>query len=142
MISRSSPLITGSSWNTSPNSKTCFPPNGSRRLRLYTRRIRSTASIISARTIDISSIMTNSTCSNSFRWGLVYLKNSWIRPRCRLRLGSSGSNGWKGSLKKLCKVLPPALMAAMPVGASTICFSWCSCRYTSGKSIYPSPLFR
>ena len=28
----------------------------------------------------------------------------------------------KGSLKKLCNVLPPALMAAIPVGASTTCF--------------------
>ena len=33
-----------------------------------------------------------------------------------------GSKGWKGSLKKLCKVLPPALMAAIPVGARMMCF--------------------
>ena len=25
-------------------------------------------------------------------------------------------------MKKLCRVLPPALMAAMPVGANTTCF--------------------
>ena len=37
-------------------------------------------------------------------------------------LVSVGRMGWKGILKKLCNVTPPALMAAMPVGASTTCF--------------------
>lgn len=38
--------------------------------------------------------------------------------------GSSGSKGWNGSLKKLWRVLPPALMAAIPVGARTTYFFW------------------
>ncbi len=45
-------------------------------------------------------MMTNSSSSSSLRWGLVYLKNSWMRPRCRLKFGSSGSRGVEGQFEE------------------------------------------
>ena len=58
----------------------------------------------------------------SLRRSAEYFKKLCNFPPFRLKFGSSGRRGWKGSLKKLCKVLPPALMAAMPVGANTTYF--------------------
>ena len=77
-------------------------------------------SMMSARTIEISSIMISSVSRTSFWWAELYFRKSFSLRK--LNRGSSGRSGWKGSLKKLCRVLPPALMAAMPVGANTTCF--------------------
>lgn len=54
---------------------------------------------------------------------------------------SLGSRGWKGSLKKLCRVLPPALMAAMPVGARTMCFFLVLAAMYRRKVDLPVPAF-
>ena len=54
---------------------------------------------------------------------------------------SLGSRGWKGNLKKLCRVDPPALMAAIPVGASMMCFFLvCDAMYRK-KVDLPVPAF-
>ena len=79
-------------------------------------------SMMSARTIEISSIMISSTSVRIFRCSLLYLKKSKIRPFLVAKSGSSGRIGRKGSRKKECRVTPPALIAAIPVGASTTYF--------------------
>ena len=71
--------------------------------------------MISARTIDISSMIINSSSRNNFSVTPLYFSVFRIL-RGEYR-ESFGSRGWKGSLKKECMVCPPALMAAMPVGA-------------------------
>ena len=43
--------------------------------------------------VSVTKTASSSSSSSSLRWGLVYLKNSWMRPRCRLKFGSSGSRG-------------------------------------------------
>ena len=117
---RSSSLTTGSNWNMSPTSRSCLPPNGCRMLRENTRNTLSMKSMISARTMLISSITISSTSRRILRFSDVYFIVA-RRLRTEYR-SSSGSSGWKGSLKKLCKVVPPAFMAAMPVGARMTCF--------------------
>lgn len=113
-------FTTGSSWKISPTRSSCLPPKGSRMLRQYTRNILSRKSMISARTILISSMMMSSTSRIIFIFSELYFRVlRMLRTEYMLSLGSSG---WKGSLKKLWSVLPPALMAAMPVGARMICF--------------------
>lgn len=100
--------------------KQLLAPKGSRMLRQYTRNILSRKSMISARTILISSMMMSSTSRIIFIFSELYFRVlRMLRTEYMLSLGSSG---WKGSLKKLWSVLPPALMAAMPVGARMICF--------------------
>ena len=60
-----------------------------------------------------------------------------MRPRCRLSSGRRAAGGEGQFEEAWRRVLPPALMAAMPVGASTTCFSLYSRRCTSGRSICP-----
>ena len=50
-----------------------------------------------------------------------------------------GRRGWKGNLKKLWSVAPPALMAAMPVGASTTCFFLVCSQMYRRKVLFPVP---
>ena len=59
---------------------------------------------------------------SNLRWSAEYFRKLCSFPPFRLKFGSSGSKGWNGSLKKLWRVLPPALMAAIPVGARTTYF--------------------
>ena len=96
------------------------------------------ASIISARTMEISSITSN---SNAFinphlkrcilRWSLVSY--------AVMNSGKSGRYGSGGSWKNELMVTPPALMAAIPVGATTTnFFSQVSCRFLR-KVVLPVP---
>ena len=96
-------------------------------------------SIISALTIDISSMIMSSTSLISLQCSLLYFRVSLILPP--MNLGSSGTKGWKGSLKKLCIVLPPALMAAIPVGASTTYFFFVFLQTYLRKVDFPVPAF-
>ena len=98
-------------------------------------------SMISTRTIDISSIMISSASVMIFRFSFGYLKNSKMRPCDKLRSGSSGSIGRKGNLKKECSVTPPALIAAIPVGASTTCFFFVCLQIYRKKVDLPVPAF-
>lgn len=54
---------------------------------------------------------------------------------------SFGSKGWNGNLKKLCSVQPPALIAAMPVGASMTCFFFVLADMYRRKVDLPVPAF-
>ena len=76
--------------------------------------------MMSALTMLISSMIINSTSLMSLIFSALYL--SVLRIFLTEYRLSSGSKGWKGSLKKLCKVAPPALIAAIPVGARMMCF--------------------
>mgnify|MGYP005605700379 CR=1 FL=1 len=89
------------------------------------RNTLSIKSMISARTILISSIMISSSSRNNFEWFELYFKVFLILRG--LYWLSFGRRGWKGMRKKLCSVLPPALMAAIPVGASITCFFFVFC---------------
>ena len=94
-------------------------------------------SMRSALTMLISSMTMSSTSRRIFRFS----EGSFIVER-RLRIEyreSSGSNGWKGSLKKLCRVVPPALIAAMPVGARIMCFFFVFAQMWRRKVDFPVP---
>ena len=123
----------------SPTSKSCLPPNGSLMFRQYTRSTLSMKSMMSARTILISSMMMSSTSRIILIFSELYF-NVFRMLRTEYIL-SLGSRGWKGSLKKLCRVLPPALMAAMPVGARTMCFFLVLAAMYRRKVDLPVPAF-
>ena len=93
----------------SPTSNSVFPPKGLSASRL-TRRVLSTTSSRSALTIEISSITMMSMCRR-------------IVPRRCLGLMSSRFTIRGGMPKNLWMVWPPALRAAIPVGATTTCRS-------------------
>ena len=76
--------------------------------------------MMSARTIDISSITISSISFRSFMNVRLYFMRSRMR-RGVAKSGSSGSSGLNGSLKNECRVTPPAFTAAMPVGARMTC---------------------
>ena len=76
--------------------------------------------MMSARTILISSMMMSSTSRMILIFSELYFRV--LRILRTLNILSLGSSGWNGILKKLCRVLPPALMAAIPVGARMMCF--------------------
>ena len=107
----SSGVTTGVSCAKSPIISNCIPPKGSP----CSRNLRNTASIASsksARTIDISSIISKSDEAIIFLFSL--LKSNLLST---LAPGTYGENGnWKNEWM----VTPPALMAATPVGATTI----------------------
>ena len=86
-------------------------------------------------------MMIKSTSAIIFRFSFGYLKNSKIRPWDKLKSGSSGNIGRKGSLKKECKVTPPAFMAAIPVGASTTYFFFVWLQIYFKKVDLPVPAF-
>ena len=77
-------------------------------------------SIMSARTIDISSMTISSRSLMSLTFSDEYFRRFFNT--FSDRSGSSGISGLKGILKNEWSVCPPTLTAAMPVGASTICF--------------------
>src|SRR5580692_4059091 len=52
-----------------------------------------------------------------------------------------GRKGPKGSWKKECRVVPPALMAATPVGATTAIFLKLFSRICLRKVVFPVPAF-
>ena len=83
----------------------------------------------------------SSTSLISLRCDFLYFKNSKIRPSVKLRSGSSGKIGRNGILKKECIVLPPALIAATPVGANTICFLFVWSHIYRKKVDFPVPAF-
>ena len=91
--------------------------------------------------MDISSMIINSTSARSLRRSLVYLKKSKMRPFAKLKSGSSGSIGRKGSLKKEWSVTPPALIAAIPVGARTTNFFFVCPQIYFRKVDFPVPAF-
>ena len=84
-------------------------------------------------------MMMSSNSRSSFRFSPLYFNVS--RMLRALYLLSLGNRGWKGSLKKLCRVEPPALMAAMPVGANTTCFFFVLAAMYLRKVDLPVPAF-
>ncbi len=123
----------------SPTSRSCLPPKGSRIFLQYMRRTLSIKSIMSALTILISSIMISSISLSRRHWSLLYFSD--LRMLRGLYLVSFGSKGWNGNLKKLCSVQPPALIAAMPVGASMTCFFFVLADMYRRKVDLPVPAF-
>src|SRR5665213_1929864 len=109
---------TGGNWYKSPMHNNCTPPKGTSCLLRTDLKIVSIASIVSQRTMLISSI----TNSSLLRRISCRRFTNFIFPSNSLLLAEVGKNGLKGNWNKLCKVTPPALIAATPVGAATIIF--------------------
>ena len=93
----------------SPTKTTCLPPKGRPEWQMCFK-VRSMASMRSALHIDTSSMISVSTFLSSSILALLTLPTS-------LKVMTLN-----GSPKKEWMVSPPALMAAMPVGARTIKF--------------------
>lgn len=126
-------MAIGGNWNKSPKTNICFPPKGFSLL-FITFSIRSILSNISARTIDISSITIVSTL---FKINLLVLLSRIVSGEISSTCKSSRFEYPKAE----CKVAPPILMAAIPVGASLTRFFFVNLSNISNRKLLPVPAF-
>ena len=123
--SRSWGETTGGSWCRSPKKIICTPPKGRPGSGPHLRRKMSMASTTSARTMEISSMMT----VRSLRNRLPPEKRSTV----------AGKSTWGGKRKKEWMVCPPTCTAATPVGASTTALPRMRERMWRSKVDFPVP---
>ena len=118
-------------------SSSCTPPNG-----VLGRYLRCLSSVSIASNRSALTILTSSMMSRSISWiTLLRCLRICIDEMSCLRISSVGRNGVNGSWKSECSVVPPALMAATPVGAATtICFVDVCCIFCRSV-VFPVPAF-